>query len=132
MAFCGHCGAHLDNGKFCPQCGAPVDSEIGTNEVKGENTPITKSATKLLVGIVAIALIAFGVYTLATTSNEPCDWCHRTPTKGYTMSDGSKSYVCADCRSECAWCGARATKHYENLLSMMVFVCDDCYHDIVD
>lgn len=84
------------------------------------------------VGIVAAILTLLGGCSLGTTSDEPCDWCNKTPTKAYTMSDGSKSYVCANCRTECAWCGAKATKHYENLASMMVFVCNDCYQDVVN
>ena len=29
MAFCGKCGTDVKEGKFCPNCGAPVDSPAG-------------------------------------------------------------------------------------------------------
>lgn len=132
MAFCGNCGAPLNGEKYCPQCGAPAETSIGTGEERNSRPVEKKSAARVIVAIATIALIVFGIYTIATTSDEPCDWCHGTPTKVYKMSDGSESYVCAKCRGECAWCGDRATKHYENLVNMMVFVCNDCYHDIVD
>ena len=40
MAFCGNCGAKIEDGKkFCPACGTPVDGEPEVNETNtGANT----------------------------------------------------------------------------------------------
>lgn len=131
--FCGNCGNPVDeNDKVCGKCGAPIVSDLEIKVEKRKAERGRKWIPRILIGIVLFVMILYGGYTLATTSNEPCDWCQKTPTKAFTMKDGSKSYVCADCRHNCAWCDARATKHYENALGMMTFVCDECYHDIVD
>lgn len=132
MAFCGKCGAQLDGGKFCPNCGAPVESE--QNE---KTAAVSRPAKKIglwklaVLGVVVIAALIFIItrFTGATV-DEPCDWCGNRPSVAYEMSDGSYSYVCDDCSKECAWCGNKATKRYENLAGMMVFVCDDCYEEV--
>ncbi|MBR3835639.1 MAG: hypothetical protein IKJ69_02475 [Clostridia bacterium] len=87
---------------------------------------------KLVAAIIASIIVIVGIVSFASFSNEPCDWCGESPTKGFKLNNGGKSYVCADCRKKCAWCDDKADKHYENGLEMMVFVCDDCYEDISD
>lgn len=131
--FCGNCGKPLgENDKVCGNCGVPIASEPEMSRGKNNTEFRRRWMPRIIICIVVVAIILYGGYTIATTSNEPCDWCQKTPTRAFTMKDGSKSYVCADCRHNCAWCDARATKHYENALGMMTFVCDKCYHDIVD
>lgn len=84
--------------------------------------------------IIVCGIIIIVVFTIVFKSfsgvNEPCDWCGEKPSKAYKISDGSKSYVCKDCRMKCAWCDSRAKKHYESGMGMMVFVCNDCFEDI--
>ena len=132
MAFCGKCGASLDGGKFCPNCGAPVELENNKDVVTAVSHPLKKSGVwkKVILGAALIAIVVFVITRFTSTVDEPCDWCGNKPSVAYKTSDGSYSYVCRDCSSECAWCGDKATKHYENLAGMMVFVCDDCYEEI--
>ena len=85
---------------------------------------------KFIATVLAVVVVAIGIVSFASFSNEPCDWCGDKPTKSFKLHSGEKSYVCSDCRKECAWCGEKADRHYENGLEMMVFVCDDCYEDI--
>ena len=40
MAFCGKCGASLDGGKFCPNCGAPVELENNKDVVTAVSHPV--------------------------------------------------------------------------------------------
>ena len=63
------------------------------------------------------------------SSNEPCDYCNATPTKGYKTSQRI-SYVCADCSSRCAACDKKPTRKYENALGMMVFMCEEDYQSV--
>ena len=80
---------------------------------------------------VAISLMAAALMlSSCAMSNEPCEYCGETPTKGYKTSNDDKFYVCSDCSSECAFCGDKATKHYTNLLGMEMFACKDCYESI--
>lgn len=85
---------------------------------------------KILIGVICIIVAIVVLSKLPSLTNEPCDWCEESPSFAYDMSDGSKSYVCMECRTKCAWCGERAVKHYENGLHMMVFVCKDCYESL--
>lgn len=132
MKFCGECGAALDEGNFCPTCGAPVESEQSQVTTVGGCHPSKKSELwkKVVVGIVVIAVAIFIITRFTSVVDEPCDWCDNSPSVAYKMSDGSYSYVCKDCSKKCVWCGEKATKHYENLANMMVFVCDDCYEGL--
>lgn len=132
MAFCGKCGASLDGGKFCPNCGVPVESVQGETVVTAVSSSSPKSGLwkKVILGVAVVAVAIFIITRFTTTVDEPCDWCRNKPSVAYKMSDGSYSYVCKDCSKECAWCGDKATRHYENLAGMMVFVCDDCYEEL--
>lgn len=77
----------------------------------------------LLATLVALSMLA----GCSSTVDEPCSYCHHSPSKEYKKSDGSMFYVCEDCSSTCMICNReKATKHYESLLGI-VFVCDDCY-----
>ena len=49
-----------------------------------------------------------------------------------SVSDGSYSYVCKECRKKCAWCGKKATRHYENKMHKEVFVCEETYKEMHD
>ena len=128
MAFCKKCGAHLDDGRFCPNCGTPTEAAqknpVDNNIPKSYKMGVWK---KVIAGIAVFVFVIFIITRFTTTVDEPCDWCHNSPSVAYKMSDGSYSYVCKDCSKKCALCGDKATHHYENLLGMMVFVCDDCY-----
>lgn len=132
MDFCGKCGASLDGGKFCPNCGAPVELEDNKDAVVTASHPFKKAGVwkKVILGVAVIAIAVFVITRFTSTVDEPCDWCGNKPSVAYKTSDDSYSYVCRDCSSECAWCGDKATKHYENLAGMMVFACDDCYEEI--
>lgn len=132
MAFCGKCGAMLDEGKFCPNCGAPVESNQSRTAVTAGSHPAQKAGLwkKVAVVVVAVVIVVFAISRFTSTVDEPCDWCGNRPSVAYKMSDNSYSYVCKDCSKKCAWCGDKATKHYENLAGMMVFVCDDCYEGL--
>lgn len=126
MAYCGNCGAALEGGRFCPQCGAPVEPQSAAPK-GGKKSPFMK----IIVAVVVLAAAVFLVTRfLPKTVNEPCDWCGHKPSVAYQLRDGSYSYVCRDCSKECFWCGKKATKHYESMLGMMVFVCSDCYEDV--
>ena len=65
-------------------------------------------------------------------SDEPCDWCGKSPSVAYaTASEYGDAHVCKECSSTCMLCGnKKATKHYENLLGGVVFVCNDCYDEV--
>lgn len=89
-----------------------------------------KKFTKLTALIIAIASIV--MLSACALSNEPCEYCGDTPTKGYKTSNDEKFYVCNECSSECAFCGDKATKHYTNLIGMEMFVCRDCYESIAE
>lgn len=79
----------------------------------------------LSIFIVVATLLMFG--GCSSLVNEPCSYCHNSPSKAYKKSDGSTFYVCEECSSECMICSReKATHHYESLLGI-VFVCDDCY-----
>lgn len=132
MTFCGKCGAPINEGKFCPNCCAPVElaqSEAAT-AVISHAFPKSKLWKKVALIAVVAAVAIFIITRFTSTVDEPCDWCRSRPSVAYKMSDGSYSYVCKDCSKKCAWCGEKATKHYENLAGMMVFVCDDCYEGL--
>lgn len=133
MAICGKCGAQLDGGTFCPNCGSSVDSEQSHTTVATDLQTFKKPGVwkKVVVGVVVVAAAIFIITRFTATVDKPCDWCGSKPSVAYKMSDGSYSYVCKDCSKECALCGDKATKHYENALGMMVFVCNDCYKEIV-
>ena len=115
MAFCGKCGAQLDGGKFCPNCGTPIDDVekratiTATAAHKPKRSGVQK---KVVVGIIAIAVMVFIITRFTSTVNEPCDWCGNSPSVAYKLNDGSYSYVCKDCSEYCAFCGEKATKHY--------------------
>lgn len=88
-----------------------------------------KRKIMLLCGIMVIVIIVL-FFKRPSAVNESCDWCGKRPSVAFKVGDGSKSYVCKDCRRNCAWCDNKAKKHYENAAGMMVFVCDDCYKDL--
>ena len=85
---------------------------------------------KTLFLILLLTLSLSACTPIASTVDEPCDWCGNRPSVAYKMSDGSDSYVCNDCNKECYWCGAKATKHYNSAIGSVVFVCNDCYEEI--
>lgn len=60
---------------------------------------------------------------------EPCEYCHKTPTKKYTTSNGTDCYMCETHTKTCAVCNKTFDKelnHSTNLLDIEVFVCDEC------
>lgn len=84
--------------------------------------------------VIILLCAVFSVLMLtacAATVNEPCMYCHDSPSKEYKRSNGKFAYVCKDCSSECMLCGEKATKHYESLIGV-VFVCDSCYKEMVN
>lgn len=129
--YCGKCGALLDGGKFCPNCGESVELEHSQDAAAGTcPSKKTESRKKSALCIAAVLAVIFIITRFTSTVDEPCDWCGDSPSVAYKVSDGSYSYVCKECSKECAWCGDKATKHYENLMGRMVFVCNDCYQEI--
>lgn len=81
----------------------------------------------------AILAAAMVLVLFAGCSNEPCNYCGETPTKGYKNKSADRTeYYCSECSSECGWCGEKATKHYESALGVIVFVCKDCYKEIME
>ena len=86
---------------------------------------------KNLKTVIAMVVIAMTLMlTACSASNEPCDYCGNTPSKGYKVAGGEKFYVCSDCSSECAFCGEKATKQYTAMLGNVMFVCTDCYNSM--
>ena len=131
MAFCGKCGAQLDGGKFCPSCGAPVESEHSETTIAATGSARKSNMwIKVVVVVAAVIILVFAISRFTSLVDEPCDWCGNSPSVAYELNDGSYSYVCKECSKYCALCGEKATKHYENLVGMMVFVCDDCYEAV--
>lgn len=135
MAFCGKCGAPLDGGKFCPNCGAANEAENdqSTSVNRPKKSHKSGSKKKIAVGVIGVIVVAIAVLAITqftATVDEPCDWCGDSPSIAYELSDGSYSYVCKECSQNCALCGEKATKHYENMLGMIVFVCGDCYEEL--
>ena len=69
---------------------------------------------------------------LAGCSNNPCENCDDTPTKGYrNEATGEKEYYCSDCSSRCDLCRDDADRHYTGGAGI-VFICDDCYEQLKD
>lgn len=130
MAFCGNCGRQVENEKFCPNCGFSIDVDNNSDIMEQKSVKSKFTIGKIMGIVVLVATVAIGVKLLFSISNEPCDWCGNTPSVSYSMSNGSKAYVCKKCSKECMFCGNNATKHYENLLGTVAFVCDDCYDKI--
>lgn len=131
MAYCGKCGAQIESGEFCPQCGTPQNMNMNQTRNVGKHLKTTGVLMKVLLAVCLLAALSFGIHNITSVSKQPCDWCGNSPSTVYKTSDGGKAYVCKECRKKCAICGERATKHYENALGMMVFVCRDCYEDVV-
>lgn len=132
MAFCGNCGAPVDNGKFCSKCGAPISDVSSVSDTMGITNKKSSKIPKMLIGIFAVLAVVIVVALVPRTVDKPCDWCNHRPSMALKTSDGSMAYVCKDCSKECAWCGKKAKKHYENMLGMVVFVCNDCYKEVVN
>lgn len=86
-----------------------------------------KRISAILWGCMMMAAIAAGCG--GTAVDKPCDWCGKSPSIAYQVSDGSDSYVCKECSKKCALCGKKATKQSENMLGMAIFLCDDCYQE---
>ena len=84
------------------------------------------------ISIITSLLAIMTLLTSCAISNEPCEYCNDTPTRGYKTTDGEKFYVCSECSSECMFCGDKARKHYTNMLGMVMFACNDCYESIVE
>lgn len=132
MAFCGNCGAPVDNGKFCSKCGAPINDVSSVSNTRGIGNKKSSKFPQMIIGIIAVLAVVFVVALVPHMVDKPCDWCDRRPSMAFETSDGSMAYVCKACSKECAWCGKKAKKHYENLLGMIVFVCNDCYEEVVN
>ena len=80
----------------------------------------------LMAAVLALSMLT----ACGSTVNEPCEYCHHSPSKKYKKSDGTPFYVCEECSSTCMICGReKAKKHYESLLGI-IFVCDDCYKEV--
>ncbi len=136
--FCGNCGAQMeDSAKVCGYCGTPFENAVvapstGVVVAGGVSKQGSGKLSKIVILLVIIVAVVVGIFSFSSISNEPCDWCSKSPTKVFKTQSGEKSYVCSECRRECAWCDKKATKHYENLFEMVVFVCNDCYKDITE
>ncbi len=81
------------------------------------------------------ALLIFAAMLCLTgcMSNEPCDSCGHTPSKGYkNESTGKTEYYCQACSSDCAFCSKKATRHYTSGLGRIIFVCDDHYDYVMN
>lgn len=133
MAFCGKCGASLNGGRFCQKCGSPIEDKVETksNVANVHKKSLGSKKVVLSALVVAVVVIAGGIFLFHPTVNEPCDWCGDRPSVAYKTSQG-RAYVCRDCSKDCAFCNKRATKHYENMLGTVVFVCSDCYKDVTE
>lgn len=84
--FCGKCGAPLDGGRFCPNCGAAIANSASDDYVIKKTSQSAKGGKKKIVPLIAIILvvviISFLVANMAS-SNEPCMYCGDSPTKKY-------------------------------------------------
>ena len=61
MPFCGKCGAPLDGGKFCPNCGAKTESTpLVTDDAAAINSP-KKTGGKRRMAIIAAVIAAIAI-----------------------------------------------------------------------
>ena len=63
-------------------------------------------------------------------TDEPCVYCHHTPTKGYMTANGDLCYVCRSHAMVCSVCGGRngaVEHHVTNMLGTEIFLCGHCY-----
>lgn len=81
----------------------------------------------ICVMIMAAALVLVGC-SGGYSSQEPCEWCGKTPTKQIASDtvDTEAGYYCEECSNTCFGCEGQATHHYTNVLGIEVFVCDEC------
>lgn len=57
---------------------------------------------KRIVRSIIAAVLTTSMLTLCSCAvNEPCMYCHHSPSKAYKKSDGDKVYVCKTCSSRC-------------------------------
>ena len=47
-----------------------------------------------------------------------------------TLSLSACTPIASTVDEPCDWCGAKATKHYNSAIGSVVFVCNDCYEEI--
>lgn len=84
----------------------------------------------MLKKLVKLLIVVSMLTACSSAVDEPCMYCHQSPSKEYKKNDGTLVYVCEDCSSVCMICGDnKATKQYESLLGIM-FVCDDCFEAV--
>lgn len=94
-------------------------------EVYMKTGRIIKSILALTAAVVLCCGCAGGY-----TSDEPCVWCHQSPTKEFKTSNGTACYVCEHHAKTCAVCNKtfeKELRHSTNLLDIELFMCDDCY-----
>lgn len=63
MRYCGNCGTALEDGSFCPNCGAPVEPEMagynsGYEGAVNEAYPEKNSKAKYIIIIAAVVVLA--------------------------------------------------------------------------
>ncbi|MBQ2696474.1 MAG: hypothetical protein IJF61_04150 [Clostridia bacterium] len=86
-----------------------------------------KKIAKLLTLVFGLTMIL--MLSACGTSNEPCVYCEKTPTKSYKTATGDTTYICKEHRSTCFFCNKKATKHYTSGLGLEIFTCKDCYKE---
>ncbi|HIS70090.1 MAG TPA: hypothetical protein IAA58_12090 [Candidatus Gallacutalibacter stercoravium] len=77
-----------------------------------------------------LTLLAFVPLGMAGCSepevDEPCYYCHSSPSRSYRSAAGKLIYVCSSCSSMCSYCGGQATRECSTDYEVF-FVCDSCY-----
>ena len=81
---------------------------------------------KILIPIITtIIFLLFTACGGGYSSEEPCIWCGRTPTK-----EIKDNYYCERCVTTCLFCGDPATEEYTNAMGIESFVCVECFEDL--
>jgi len=73
-----------------------------------------------------LCLLSIVLMLAACSSNEPCVYCTKTPTKSYSTENGDIVYICKEHRSTCFFCEKKATKHYTDS-GFEIFTCKEHY-----
>lgn len=85
---------------------------------------IIKTSAALLAALLMLTGCSGGF-----TSEEPCAYCHDTPTKEFKTTNGTACYICEGHTKTCAVCNHSFDKelsHATNLFDIEIFVCDEC------
>ncbi|HJD13520.1 MAG TPA: zinc ribbon domain-containing protein [Candidatus Ruminococcus avistercoris] len=58
MAYCSECGRKIkDHSRYCSHCGAPVDENVGPDEVGLSEKKTAAGYTVMIVGMICITVI---------------------------------------------------------------------------